>query len=572
MQIQQIPFKDLSIAEENARSKKAVNGVDTLTASIHALGLLCPLVAVQDDGIKVIAGQRRLAAITNIRKNDKKAFDTVPVYVIEGLTSEQAIEMSLHENIERELLNPIDEADAFQKMVHQDQDIIDIAINFGRTERFVNQRLRIADLPIWVKWAVVEKTITIGVAQIMTSASKAQMTTLATSFNENPGIHIFQSVDAMARAISENSRITVGAALFDVKKSGLHVTRNLFDEGFDGIITDVEAFWPLQYVAMKLKAEEFEAEGHAVHIFGRDEPYPRHKYKPSKAKKHTVVIDARHDGSVEITSGLKLTAEAEAFAADLPEAETTEPETKTDLSKKLMLEMNELRSMSVAHAIAMGNATGFITQAANVMMMFGGNFSSNGGKGHPYHWSEDLAAEHSGFGQLEEAASAICTILNIEVPEGIWALNAIANPAINSKWDEVIYSVLNMEQEHAIKLQGILVASHAVLASDTWAENDSINIVEVIGASLNDEEEDGFSANQDWELNERTIDSIRNRNALEHLLMLCGESSSDGFIAGYDSKTKISDLKKLLINYTASNSGRKAPWLSWLDFPAKELG
>ena len=47
MEIQQIPIGNLFIAEENARSKKAVSEVGTLAASIRSQGLLCPLIAVK---------------------------------------------------------------------------------------------------------------------------------------------------------------------------------------------------------------------------------------------------------------------------------------------------------------------------------------------------------------------------------------------------------------------------------------------------------------------------------------------------------------------------------------------
>ena len=494
--------------------------------------------------------------------------------VIEGMSVAKAIEMSLHENLERELLNPSDEAEAFLRLTLEGIHVSEIAANFGRDERFVNQRMKIAELPAWVKAGVFKEDITLGTAQVLTSATKAQLKSLAVEFKASTEQFLFSNASSMRRHLNDNSSIRADVALFNLEEAGILVIKNLFDDEFDGTIIELDKFWDNQMAWVHRAASKYQEEGHEVHIFERDKHYPRHHYQPSKAKQTIVVMDVKYDGSIEITEQLKLSAERNETAAKSgTDTDTAEPDVKGDLTKKVMLEMNELRSMSVAHAIALGSARGYITQAANALTMFGPWISSNSGNSHSHQWNEDLAAEHENFQNLEDTAQGICTILEISVREGDWALNVIANPMMG-KCDihQTIYNVMNMEKEEAEKLQGILVASKTVLVADRFLNEADDFLVDIVGSFLEDELEDGFSANQDWELNERTIDSIRNRNALEHLLMLCGESSSDGFIAGYDSKTKISDLKKLLINYTASSSGRKSPWLSWLDFPAKQLG
>jgi ParB family transcriptional regulator, chromosome partitioning protein len=575
MQIHQIDIKDLVVSPENARSKKSVNGVETLAASIDALGLLCPLIGVEGKKgtTEIIAGQRRLAAMNKLQKANPSALPyQVPVYIIEGITAAQAIEMSLHENIERELLGTVDEAEAFARMKKEGLAVKEIASNFGRTERFVNQRLKMSELPTWAKRGITSGEISLSVAQVMTSATKAQLKELASGFKSNAAQFIFQSPDGMARVMTESSRIKVGVALFDVEASGLDVIRNLFDEEFDGIIPDVDTFWLHQLEAMDAKKAEFEALGHTVQVFGREEYFASHKYEQSKAKKHLIVIEANYDGSVDITENLKLKPgiEAPAAAGVEDDAADDEPETKGDLTKKSMVELNEVRSMSVAYALAIGTGRGYITQCANVQMMFGSHFSSNGGQGQPHNWNEDLAAEHKYFNELEESAASICKILNISVPEGEWAINVISHPRLSGNdYGGIIYDVMTMETEVALKLQGLLVASHALLVADDWESEESYNIVEMVGGFLEADEENGFSANADWELTDRFVTGIRNRDTLSKLLTLCAEGGAS--LPHWGPKTKISDLKKLLVNYMTSNNGRKAPWLSWLDFPAKEL-
>ena len=76
-----------------------------LKQSISENGIIQPIsVRAVDSGYELIAGERRLRAVREL------GLKRIPVYVMEVNTDEEMLELSLVENIQRDNLNPIDEA------------------------------------------------------------------------------------------------------------------------------------------------------------------------------------------------------------------------------------------------------------------------------------------------------------------------------------------------------------------------------------------------------------------------------------------------------------------------------
>lgn len=86
--------------------------LEELKNSIAEKGIIQPItVRKTDDGYELIAGERRLRAVTALN------FDSVPAYVLDVESDGEMLELSLIENIQREDLNPIDIARAYHKLL-----------------------------------------------------------------------------------------------------------------------------------------------------------------------------------------------------------------------------------------------------------------------------------------------------------------------------------------------------------------------------------------------------------------------------------------------------------------------
>jgi ParB family chromosome partitioning protein len=129
-----------------------------LAATIRAKGVAQPvLVRRQGDRFELIAGERRwrAAKLAGLR--------TVPAMVREA-TDREALELALIENLQREDLNPIEEAVSFQALL-KDLTQEDLAKRLGRDRTTIANALRLLKLPREVQDAVAEAKISAGHAR-----------------------------------------------------------------------------------------------------------------------------------------------------------------------------------------------------------------------------------------------------------------------------------------------------------------------------------------------------------------------------------------------------------------------
>ncbi len=147
-----------------------------LSDSIREQGLLQPLVVtpVEDgkDGAKyiIIAGERRFRAA-------KLAGLTEVPIIVKKVSDKELLQLSLIENLQREDLNPIEEADAFKRFMEEfklTQEELSRTLGKGRV--VIANTLRLLNLPDYLKQAVSDGTISAGHARNLVSVTdeKAQ--------------------------------------------------------------------------------------------------------------------------------------------------------------------------------------------------------------------------------------------------------------------------------------------------------------------------------------------------------------------------------------------------------------
>ena len=140
-----------------------------LVASIKSTGIIQPIVVRKiDNGYEIIAGERRWRAAQAAGLKD------VPI-VIREATDMQAAEMSLIENIQREELNPLEEANAYVTLIETfklSQE--EISSRAGKDRSTIANTIRLLKLPAKVKAALVEKTISAGHARCLLACSSME--------------------------------------------------------------------------------------------------------------------------------------------------------------------------------------------------------------------------------------------------------------------------------------------------------------------------------------------------------------------------------------------------------------
>ena len=136
-----------------------------LADSIKTQGVLQPLLVRKDDaGYELIAGERRL------RASKRAGLTQVPV-VIKRVTDDKLLEMSLVENIQRENLNPIEEADAYHRLITQLNLTQDQAsTRVGKSRSAVANFLRLRQLPDQIKASITDGILSMGHARALLGA------------------------------------------------------------------------------------------------------------------------------------------------------------------------------------------------------------------------------------------------------------------------------------------------------------------------------------------------------------------------------------------------------------------
>ena len=138
--------------------------LEELTASIAQYGVLKPLlVQKKDDYYQIIAGERRWRAAKNAGVSE------VPV-IVKEYSSEEVLEISLIENIQREDLSPLEEAKAYQRLIdehHLKQE--DVAKRVGKSRSTITNSLRLLNLADEVQELVEEGSLSTGHAKVLLS-------------------------------------------------------------------------------------------------------------------------------------------------------------------------------------------------------------------------------------------------------------------------------------------------------------------------------------------------------------------------------------------------------------------
>lgn len=138
------------------------NKIEELAASIRNQGIIQPLVVrAKGDQFELIAGERRWRAAL------KAGLDQVPVVVREA-SDREALQLALVENLQREDLNPIEEANGYRKLqeeFHWSQE--EVAEKVGKSRPTVTNAMRLLSLPAEVQQEIVSGNLPVGQARAL---------------------------------------------------------------------------------------------------------------------------------------------------------------------------------------------------------------------------------------------------------------------------------------------------------------------------------------------------------------------------------------------------------------------
>ena len=155
------------------RKKFDKNSLEELTASIRERGIIQPIIvrASEDsnDKYELIAGERRWQAAQNAGLHEVPA-------VILNVDNPKSLEFAIVENVQRKDLNPIEEAEGYQRLINEfnyDQD--KVAKFIGKSRAHISNCIRLLSLPAKVIEHIINEKISPGHAKILVGLDNSEL-------------------------------------------------------------------------------------------------------------------------------------------------------------------------------------------------------------------------------------------------------------------------------------------------------------------------------------------------------------------------------------------------------------
>jgi ParB family transcriptional regulator, chromosome partitioning protein len=137
-----------------------------LANSIGTDGVLQPLIirAISHDRYEIIAGERRW------RASKLAGLETIPA-IVRDVSDEGALAFGILENLQRENLNPIEEAEAYKRLINEfSLTHEDVSLRLGKSRAVITNGLRLLKLPPLIQHSLMEGNIQAGHARVLLSA------------------------------------------------------------------------------------------------------------------------------------------------------------------------------------------------------------------------------------------------------------------------------------------------------------------------------------------------------------------------------------------------------------------
>lgn len=206
--VKEIPLSQITANPFQPRQRFDDDAIRELAASIKATGVLQPvLVRTHGDGYQLVAGERRLRAA------GFAGLERIPA-LVRDVTDREMMELALVENIQREDLNPIEEARAFHALVEKiglthDQ----LSERVGKQRSSITNSLRLLALPAEVQDMVSRGTLSAGHARALLSLPNAGEQLASARYVGNKGFSVRRTESFIRRKLRKlHTRPHVNAA------------------------------------------------------------------------------------------------------------------------------------------------------------------------------------------------------------------------------------------------------------------------------------------------------------------------------------------------------------------------
>ena len=275
--------------------------LNELAESIKSYGILQPLIvrALNDGRYELIAGERRLRASKIV------GLENVPV-IIREYTDAQMSEISIIENVQRENLNVIEEAQAYDRLIKEfghTQEIV--AAKIGRSRSHISNMLRLLKLCPTVRALIAKGFLTLGQARPLLAIENEVIQIQAAEMILSEGLSV-RKVEAFVNELKKSGLLdTLTANLNNSNNSSVPVD-TIVDKPVNPIVTEDKDIKPNQEINSKTINDKIDTETSSDKItvkplISEDKKIKSNKKTPVKIKdNYSIYIREAEDHLTEI--------------------------------------------------------------------------------------------------------------------------------------------------------------------------------------------------------------------------------------------------------------------------------
>ncbi|HEY1661388.1 MAG TPA: ParB/RepB/Spo0J family partition protein [Verrucomicrobiae bacterium] len=216
--VQRVALDKIRPSALQPRKEFSAESLRELADSIREQGIVQPLIVRERDGIfELIAGERRWRAAQLLNLPE------VPIITREA-DDRSVLELALIENLQRENLNPIEEAQGYSQLAGQFQlTQEEISAKVGKSRTVVANALRLLKLPALVQNFVREGRISVGHAKVILGVTDEKDQMLAAERVIKEGLNVRQTEGLVAKLSKRGARKTTPPETVSVPLGDPHV-------------------------------------------------------------------------------------------------------------------------------------------------------------------------------------------------------------------------------------------------------------------------------------------------------------------------------------------------------------
>lgn len=196
VEVEEIDVEDILISPHQPREVFDPEALEELARSLGEIGVIQPIV-VRRKGAKyeLVAGERRLRAAKIARLR------TIPA-IVRQLDDDQSLAVALVENLQREDLNPMEEAKVYLRLV-KDLKLSqrEVAEKLGKSPKFISQMIRLTHLPEEIQHDVSRETLSKGHAFALLQLKEARSQIVMAQKIKERHLSVEQTENAIRRLL-----------------------------------------------------------------------------------------------------------------------------------------------------------------------------------------------------------------------------------------------------------------------------------------------------------------------------------------------------------------------------------